>query len=67
MSYTPLPFEVVWGPLQEAVSPPLELVLVGAVPLLVRRAEDGSRRVERLLSTDPRHYLDDRYQPGMLL
>jgi hypothetical protein len=67
MSYTPLPFEDVWGPLQEEVSPPLELVVVGEISLLVRRAADGSQRVERLLSTDPRHYLDGRYQPGTLL
>jgi len=67
MSYTPLPFEDVWGPLQEDVSSPMELVETGEVTLLVRRQPDGSRRVERLLSTDPRHFLDARFQPGAQL
>ncbi|MGC8489150.1 MAG: YlzJ-like family protein [Clostridia bacterium] len=66
MWYTPLPFEDVWGPLQERALAPLELVDAGDLMLLVRREADGSRRVERILSTNPRHFMDDRYQPGAL-
>ena len=64
MFYTPLPFEDVWGPLQDSALDPLELVDLGRVCLLVRREPDGRRRIERLLSTDPQHLLASRYQPG---
>ncbi|MFZ5823326.1 MAG: YlzJ-like family protein [Bacillota bacterium] len=57
---------------------PIELVLEGLAPSTPARAEmvvdgrilevepgsDGTATVQRLLSTDPRDYLDPRFQPG---
>lgn len=57
---------------------PLELVLEGLAPEMPPRAEmavangvlvvepqtDGSGTVVRLISSDPKDYLDPRYQPG---
>lgn len=57
---------------------PLEDVLQGEVPtyretisggrhLLVEELPDGTRRVARLLSTDPADYLRSEWQPGARL
>ncbi|MCL8208011.1 MAG: YlzJ-like family protein [Actinomycetia bacterium] len=67
--YTPLAPEDVfgwgWG------GPPgddrLELEDVAGRPCLVRTGADGRRRLERLLSTDPRDFLDPRFAPGRLV
>ena len=40
---------------------------VNGVPMLVVPLGDGLARIERLLSTDPDHFLDPRYQPGSLV
>lgn len=37
---------------------------IGGAKLLVEPLGDGRGRVERVLSTDPAHYLDVRFQPG---
>ncbi len=34
---------------------------------LVRRDKEGAPRLERLLSTNPEDYLDERFQPHRLL
>ncbi len=34
---------------------------------LVRRDADGTARLERLLSTEPLDYLDERFQPNRLV
>jgi len=40
---------------------------VAGVPVLVTPAGGGWARIERLLSTDPDHFLDPRFQPGALV
>jgi hypothetical protein len=44
--------------------PPLREVAVGGVQMLVRMERTGEATIVRLLSPDPRHYLDPRFQPG---
>lgn len=39
-------------------------VTLGQRRLLLERGSDGAHRVARLISTDPRDYLDPRWQPG---
>jgi len=51
--------------LVEAVDSPRALtVRVGAVTVVALVGRDGRVRVERLLSTDPAHYLDPSLAPG---
>lgn len=39
-------------------------VRVGEIPILARVGGDGRVRVERLVTTDPAHYLDPALAPG---
>lgn len=38
--------------------------MVNGTPVLVTPIGEGKGRIERLLSTDPNHFLDPTYQPG---
>ncbi len=63
--YTIVPMEVIYGEdEEEETEAPEHLVEVDGVPLLVRPDGRGGSVVSRLLSTDPRHFLDPRWQPG---
>jgi hypothetical protein len=64
MLYTPLAPEDVWGTMGEEGGVAWER-RHGRL-CLARRAPDGTTTVERLFSTDPRDYLDPRFQPGTL-
>ncbi|MFD1424196.1 YlzJ-like protein [Laceyella sediminis] len=44
---------------------PLEEVEVEGVPMLVRKHNEQEKTIVRLLSADPAHYLDPRFQPGL--
>lgn len=64
--YTPLALEqVLAAPRTDEA--PATLMQVDARTCLVRVGPDGIRRLERLLSTDPRDFLDPRWQPGQLV
>ncbi len=64
--YTPLALEqVLASPLTDEGA--ATLMRVDERTCLVRVGPDGRRRVERLLSTDPRDFLDPRWQPGQLV
>lgn len=43
---------------------PLEEVAVDGVILQVRRESEQEKTIVRLISGDPAHYLDPRFQPG---
>ncbi len=64
--YTPLALEQVWAAVP-ADGRGDSLARVHQRTCLVRVGADGQRRLERLLSTDPRDFLDPRLQPGQLL
>ncbi|EGK13737.1 YlzJ-like family protein [Kroppenstedtia eburnea] len=61
--YSVIPVEVA---LQDPAQPEPEIreVLVDGVSMMVELDGPGEGRILRLLSTDPAHYLDPRYQPG---
>ena len=40
---------------------------VNGVPVLVVPTGEGKGRIERLLSTDPDHFLDPLFQPGTVV
>lgn len=64
--YTPLALEQVLGTRLPAEAADT-LMRLDNRTCLVRVGPDGRRRLERLLSTDPRDYLDPRWQPGQLV
>ncbi len=61
--YTMMPEELVF-PTQEQDFAKHQLVSYQGVPLLVERTEDHSYRVIRVMSTDPKHFLNDSFCPG---
>ncbi|MCL6614161.1 MAG: YlzJ-like family protein [Firmicutes bacterium] len=63
--YTIVPLEVVMAE-DEAEKPPVEeeVVLPEGIRLVIRPDGMGGGIVTRLLSTDPRHFLDPRWSPG---
>ncbi|NPV92264.1 MAG: hypothetical protein HPY50_15985 [Firmicutes bacterium] len=63
--YTLLDPETVW---EEWPSKPipLEQHTINGVPLLMRRIDQQSWRVEQVLSTDPSDFLLPQYQPGVI-
>ena len=64
--YTPLALEQVLAtPLTDEAA--ATLMWVNDRACLVQVGPDGRRRLERLLSTDPRDFLDPRWQPGQLV
>jgi hypothetical protein len=63
--YTPLDLQAVFP--ADAPAPVLRTVLWNRRPCVIRQTLEGSWQVERLLSTDPRDYLDPRYHPATQL
>lgn len=63
--YTIVPPEAIFGPdeASEGEVATVELMIDG-VSVMVEPLGPGRGKVQRLLSTDPRHYLDQRWQPG---
>lgn len=63
--YSVVPPEVVFG--QDGASPPVweEVELAGGGRVILRREPGGRAVVERVISTEPRDYLDPTLQPGM--
>jgi hypothetical protein len=43
---------------------PLEEMVVDGVTMLVPKENEQEKIIVRLLSADPAHYLDPRFQPG---
>ena len=67
MLYTPLPPEDIWRQPTDQEALDARWQGVGGRLFLVATGPDGEPRIQRLFSTDPRDYLDPRYQPGSTL
>ncbi|TYR82775.1 hypothetical protein FZC66_04045 [Priestia megaterium] len=37
------------------------------IPVIVEENAQGQKQIIRILSTDPQHYLHDKYYPGQIL
>ncbi|RFU61586.1 YlzJ-like family protein [Peribacillus glennii] len=61
--YTLMPLEQIF-PAAENEYSRLVTVNIGGVQLSAEMQEGRGYRVERILSTDPAHYLDQSFQPG---
>ncbi len=62
MLYTTVPWWVIFPAEPENASGPVLLTVEGR-RCLVHRGADGRPRIERLLSTDPMDFLDERFFP----
>jgi hypothetical protein len=63
--YTLLDPDTIWGE-WPAKPIPLEEHSINGIPLLMRRIDQQSWRVEQILSTDPNDFLLPQYQPGVV-
>jgi hypothetical protein len=64
--YTTMPQELVFQT-QESEFGKQEIIQYEGIPLLVERDENQSYRVIQVMSTDPKHFLDNRCTPGLIL
>lgn len=66
--YTPAQPELVFeGALEEDTSPQSVLCDVDGVPVLVSLTGANEGSIQRVLSTDPMVFLDDRLAPGRVI
>ncbi len=64
--WTPmLPEQVLQG-LDDNVYPDYEAGEVAGIPVLLEKVENGQKRVVRINSTDPAHFLNRGVYPGLL-
>ncbi|HLO12381.1 MAG TPA: YlzJ-like family protein [Pseudoneobacillus sp.] len=61
--YTMMPYELIY-PTDTAEYDKQMMVQYDGIPLLVEQLEDNSYQVLRIMSSDPKHFLDNRYFPG---
>jgi YlzJ-like protein len=61
--YTMMPQELIY-PQDEQQASNMKFVDINGVSLAVSQASDGEYTIERIMSTNPQHYLDGRYSPG---
>lgn len=63
--YTPMAFEDIFP--EPHIQPRVSERWIQGRLCLVRYDEDGTSRLERLISTDPRDYWDPEFQPNITL
>jgi hypothetical protein len=61
--YTTVPYELVF-PYEMSVYTKQKTITLNGVPLVVDCTDPQNVQIVRVLSSDPQHYLDDRYSPG---
>lgn len=61
--YTMMPHELIF-PCEADAYTKQRTIMYQGVPLLVELADNQTVEVLRVLSTNPQHFLDERYYPG---
>lgn len=61
--YTMMPHELIF-PYEADAYKKQRTIMYQGVPLLVELADDQTVEVIRVISSDPQHFLDERYFPG---
>ncbi|WP_453996844.1 YlzJ-like family protein [Bacillus nitroreducens] len=61
--YTMMPQELIY-PQTEMEASNFKYVDVDGVSLAVSQGSNGEYTIERVMSTNPQHYLDGKYAPG---
>ncbi|WP_394232472.1 YlzJ-like family protein [Niallia oryzisoli] len=64
--YTTMPQELIFQT-EELEYEKQKVIEYEGVPLLVEMNENHDFRILRIMSSDPSHYMDDRFCPGMIL
>ncbi|AQS59316.1 YlzJ-like family protein [Desulforamulus ferrireducens] len=64
--WTPLAPEQVLQGFDDNSYPSYETGEVDGIPVLLEKAENGQRRVVRINSSDPAHFLNQGVYPGLL-
>ncbi|WP_338452105.1 YlzJ-like family protein [Niallia oryzisoli] len=64
--YTTMPQELIYQT-KETEFEQQKVINYEGIPLLVEMNENHDYRVLRVMSSDPSHYMDDRFCPGMIL
>lgn len=64
--YTTMPQELVFQTISSEYEKKM-VVEYDGIPLLVEKDEEQNYRVIQIMSTNPNHFLDDRYSPGTIL
>ncbi len=64
--YTIVPPETIFGPAEDYDQGKLNTIemVIDGVTVMVEPLGPGRGKAQRLLSTNPQHYLDRRWQPG---
>ena len=65
--YTIVPAEAIFSednPDEGLVSNDTMVIEMEGAQLLIQQSGFGHGKVQRIISTDPQHYLDPRWQPG---
>lgn len=61
--YTMMPYELIF-PCESDSTQSQQTITYNGIPLLVELTDPQTFQVIRVLSSDPQHFLDDRYTPG---
>jgi hypothetical protein len=61
--YTTVPLELVF-PYEVDTFEKQKTMNINGIPLLVEFTDPQTIQIVRVLSSDPQHFLDDRYSPG---
>lgn len=64
--WTPLPAEHVLAGLDDNIYTSYETGEVAGIPVLLEKISDGQRRVVKINSSDPVHYLNQEVYPGLV-
>ena len=65
--WTPVPMEQVLEGFDANTYPKEEIGEIEGIPVLLEKVEDGKRRVVRINSSDPTHYLNQAVYPGLVI
>ncbi|WML52050.1 YlzJ-like family protein [Neobacillus sp. PS3-12] len=61
--YTTVPIELVF-PYENDTYEKQKTINLNGIPLLVEYTDPQTIQIVRVLSSDPQHFMDDRYSPG---
>ncbi len=64
--YTTMPQELVFQTNDTEFNKQM-IIEHNGIPMLVERNEENNLRVLQIMSSNPNHYLDERYCPGTIL
>lgn len=64
--WTPLPAEQVLEGFDTNTYPTYEMGNVEGIPVLYEKADNGQKRVIRINSSDPAHFLSKEVYPGLI-